>query len=62
GEVNGVTLRDSHVNGVLLSNGLLGIANALNAKKLGKVIRQVELFDTAGNSVGFVPLYNEITL
>jgi hypothetical protein len=60
-EVNGVTVLASRVNGVLVKDGTLGIANALAARKPGKVIRKVELFDTAGDSVGFVPLYDEIT-
>jgi hypothetical protein len=59
--VNGVTVVNSRVNGVLLKDGTVGIANAAAGTALGTLVRKVELFDTQGASVGFVPVYDKIT-
>jgi hypothetical protein len=41
--------------------GSLGVGNSLAATTPGAVVRKVELFDAAGVSLGFLPVYNSIT-
>ncbi len=38
----------------------LGVGNSLAATTPGTVVRKVEIFDAAGASLGFVPVYSSI--
>lgn len=46
--------------GVWLSQGRLGVGNAAPGTRLGRPVRKVEVFDAAGRSLGFVPVYDAI--
>lgn len=48
--------------GTVAAVGGLGVGNSEDADTLGDVVKKMEVFDAAGNSVGFVPIYDEITL
>lgn len=39
----------------------LGVGNSAAATTLGTVVKKIEVFDQAGTSLGFVPVYNSIT-
>lgn len=39
----------------------LGVGNSVAAATPGAVVRKMEVFDAAGTSLGFVPIYNTIT-
>lgn len=52
GDVVGANLRTS---------GNLGVGNSAAATTLGSVTKKVEIFNSAGTSLGFVPIYNSIT-
>jgi hypothetical protein len=41
--------------------GTLGVANSANATTPGSCQKKVEIFDSAGNSLGFVAVYDAIT-
>lgn len=45
----------------LIAGEGIGIGNAASAEALGAVVRKMEVFDTVGNSLGFIPIYDEIT-
>lgn len=47
--------------GKVLATDGLGVGNSAAATTLGTVARKVELFNAAGASIGFVPLYDAIT-
>ena len=50
-----------NAGGVLLDGGKIGVGNSAAGSTLGTVVRKVEIFDAAGTSLGFVPVYNSIT-
>jgi hypothetical protein len=63
-DVAGVTVGDKLVNGVRLDAGKLGVGNAAAATTIaapGTVVKKIEVFDAAGASLGFVPVYASIT-
>jgi len=39
----------------------LGVNNSAAATSLGSVAKKMEVFDAAGASLGFVPIYDAIT-
>jgi len=41
--------------------GTLGVANSYTANTLGNIVKAMEIFDAAGNSLGKVPIYDAIT-
>lgn len=45
----------------LLVQGALGVGNSASATTLGTVTKKIEVFDAAGASLGFVPIYDAIT-
>ncbi len=47
--------------GKFLATGGLGVGNSAVATTPGTVTRKIEVFDAAGASLGFVPVYNAIT-
>jgi hypothetical protein len=49
------------VVGVLTTSGGLGVGNSATASTLGTVTRRMEVFNSTGTSLGFVPIYNSIT-
>ncbi|HEU4557843.1 MAG TPA: hypothetical protein VFS20_08330, partial [Longimicrobium sp.] len=49
------------VAGVRLTGGKLGVGNSAAGSTLGAVVKKIEVFDAAGASLGFVPVYNSIT-
>jgi hypothetical protein len=54
-ERNGAnTLR---TNGRLIADRGLGVGNSRRAKKAGKLVRKMEVFDRNGRRLGFVPIY-----
>ena len=61
-----VTLKRSAA-GILQSNGKvtavggLGVGNSANATTLGAVVKRIQVFDANGTSLGYVPVYNNIT-
>ncbi len=42
-------------------SGQLGVSNAVANSTLGSVVHSIEVFDSAGSSLGFVPAYDAIT-
>lgn len=48
-------------DGSLRLGGSLGVGNSAAATTPGAVVRKVEIFDTTGTSLGFLPVYNSIT-
>ena len=59
--VSGVVLDGFTANGVRLDTGRIGVANSAAGSTLGTVVKKVEIFNAAGTSLGFVPVYNTIT-
>jgi hypothetical protein len=48
--------------GLRLEAGMtLGVSNSTEATTPGAVVRKVEIFDSAGTSLGFVPIYDSIS-
>jgi hypothetical protein len=43
--------------GMLLARGGIGVGNSTAASTLGPLVRAVEVFDAAGRSLGYVPVY-----
>lgn len=41
--------------------GSLGVGNSAAATTLGSVVKRMEVFDAAGTSLGFMPIYNSIS-
>lgn len=60
-QVDGTVVDGTTVNGVRLSSGTIGVSNSAAATTPGAVVRKIEVFDAAGTSLGFVPVYNSIT-
>lgn len=48
-------------NQKLIARGGLGVGNSASATTLDSVVKKMEVFDASGNSLGFVPIYNDIT-
>jgi hypothetical protein len=48
-------------NTKFIADSGLGAGNTIAATTLGSVTRKMEVFDTAGTSLGFVPIYGSIT-
>lgn len=48
-------------SGSLRIAGTLGVGNSASATTLGTVTKKIEVFDAAGASLGFVPIYDAIT-
>ncbi len=44
-----------------LEVGTLGVGNSAAGSTLGNVVKKVEIFDDAGNSLGFLAVYDSIT-
>ena len=49
------------LSGKMTADGGLGAGNSAAATTLGTVTKKLEIFDAAGASLGFVPIYNAIT-
>ena len=47
--------------GNIRATGNLGVGNSAAATTLGSVAKKIEVFDAAGSSLGFVPVYDSIT-
>jgi hypothetical protein len=47
--------------GKVLAQGGIGVGNSVAATTPGSVTRKIEVFDAAGNSLGFVPVYSSIS-
>jgi hypothetical protein len=45
----------------LVATAGLGVGNSASATTPGSVVKKMEVFDAAGSSLGFVPIYNSIT-
>jgi hypothetical protein len=46
----------------LITHGGLGVGNSATATtSVGSLVKKVEIFDAAGASLGFVPVYSTIT-
>jgi hypothetical protein len=45
----------------LTADAGIGVGNSAAASALGTVVKKMEVFDAAGASLGFVPIYNSIT-
>jgi hypothetical protein len=59
--IDDVLVGDVTVNGVRLDTGKVGVGNSAAGSVLGTVVKKVEIFNAAGTSLGFVPVYNTIT-
>ena len=44
-----------------LEVGTLGVGNSAAGSTLGNVVKKIEVFDDAGNSLGFLAVYDAIT-
>jgi len=53
--------RDVKVGQNVRITGNLGVGNSTAATTLGTVTKKIEIFDAAGNSLGFIPVYDSIT-
>jgi hypothetical protein len=58
---NGIEFWVVTAAGLALAKGGFGCGNSLAATTLGAVVKKMEVFDMAGASLGFVPIYNTIT-
>lgn len=59
--VGGTQVMTLKSTGKLLLAGGLGIGNSAAATTPGSVVKKMEVFDAAGASLGFVPIYSAIT-
>lgn len=48
-------------DGKLTAVAGLGVGNSAAATTLGSVVKKMEIFDSNGNSLGYIPIYNSIT-
>ncbi len=46
--------------GKIFSGGGIGVGNSVPATVPGNIVRKVEIFDSVGNSLGFIPVYSDI--
>jgi hypothetical protein len=44
-----------------ISTGLLAVTNAAAATTPGSVVKKIQVFDGAGASLGYIPVYSTIT-
>lgn len=49
------------LNGKLTATNGLGVGNSAAATVLGAVVKKMQIFDAAGASLGFIPIYDAIT-
>ena len=47
-------------DGDLAIRGALGVGNAAPARQRGKLVRKIEVFDSQGRSLGYLPVYESI--
>ena len=59
-EANFLPLSGGNVLGELFATQF-GVGNTVIASTLGTVVRKMQIFDSNGNSIGFIPIYNSIT-
>lgn len=59
-EINPVT-KDFKVRNKLLAVQGFGVGNSVTASEPGNVVRKIEVFDANGNSLGYIPVYDDIT-
>ncbi len=52
---------DQSLHGKLLAGNGIGVGNSAAASSLGTVTDKIEVFDAAGASLGFLPVYDAIT-
>jgi hypothetical protein len=52
---------EGKITGNLRVTGNLGVGNSVAATTLGTVTKKVEVFDSSGVSLGFIPVYDSIT-
>jgi hypothetical protein len=53
--------RNAHFLDKVLTTAGLGVGNSAAATTLGSVVKKIEVFDAAGASLGYLPVYNAIT-
>ena len=46
-----------HTNGRLVADGGLGVGNSRRAKRAGKLVRKMAVYDRKGHRLGYVPIY-----
>ncbi len=46
--------------GKIFSGGGIGVGNSVPATVPGNIVSKVEIFDSVGNSLGFIPVYSDI--
>jgi hypothetical protein len=46
-----------HTNGRLVADGGLGVGNSRRAKRAGKLVRKMAVYDRTGHRLGYVPIY-----
>lgn len=61
GNNTGVTVSADDNLGQCSLKGKIGTDQTASATTLGAVVKKLEVFDLAGNSLGFIPLYGSIT-
>jgi len=54
-------LNNLAITGALRCSGSIGVGNSAAATTPGSIVKKIEVFDTAGVSLGFVPVYDAIT-
>lgn len=52
---------DNYFADKVLSAGGIGVGNSAAGSSLGTVVKKVQIFDAAGSSLGYVPVYDAIT-
>ncbi|MFN3650087.1 MAG: hypothetical protein ACK47B_10955 [Armatimonadota bacterium] len=60
-KVNGTTVFRVFSSGKATATGGIGVGNSAAATTLGTLTKKMEVFDAAGSSLGFVPIYDAIT-
>lgn len=50
-----------NTNAKLTATGGLGVGNSASATAVGTLSKKMQVFDAAGNSIGYVPIYTTIT-
>lgn len=54
-------MRWSRANGKVSFAAGFGVGNSASATTPGSVVKKIQVFDTAGNSLGYLPVYSSIT-
>jgi hypothetical protein len=57
----GKTLYNARYNSILSATNGIGVGNSAPATTLGTVVKKMQVFDSAGASLGYIPIYNSIT-